>query len=146
MLGQCWANVGSAPDSRPTLGQRWHFTLGQHWQHTLGQRHFARWPYVGPTLPNYNPTLANYNPMLGQHWFCVGPTLAQCWANVSFLCAVCGFFWANVGPKLSQHKLNMCMWFLYSANVGLTNIFFSLVFRSYTFNCYIVHWSSTLVF
>ena len=120
------------PDSRPTLGQRWHFTLGQRGQHTLGQRHFARWPYVGPTLANYNPTLGQ--PMLGQHWFCLEPTMAQCWANVSFLCAVCVFLcWANVGPKLSQRRLNMCTWFLCSANVGLTNIFCSLMFRSYTF-------------
>ena len=41
--------VNAVPDSRPTLGQRWHFTLGQHWQRTLGQCHFARWPLVGPT-------------------------------------------------------------------------------------------------
>ena len=116
------------------LGQHWHFTLDQCWQHTLGQRHFARWPYVGPMLAKYNLTLANYNPMLGQHRFCVGPTLAQCWANTKLLmCSMYFLCWANIGPKLSQHNLNICMWFLCSANVDLTNIFFILVFRSYTF-------------
>ena len=41
----------------------------------------------------------------------VGPTL--CWANVSLIC-VCGFY-------------------VQLALIGLTNIFFGLVFRSYTF-------------